>query len=94
MIKLESMKKDRFASYLECNGTREGLVKKALVMVKGRKILAGTDGVYTIVQVGDKVGVSKRCRYGKSKDAWNCNIGFSLAFLRALGLSENGASAE
>ena len=89
-MKLYPMKGNEIKTLLLENGTRDILIEKALEKVKGKEVKIGMDekDKFTIVQVGKEFGVSKRCTYSGMADKYSLQRGFTLAFLRAIGLSE------
>jgi len=95
MIKLRRISFDDAIDLLKKNGTREEVVKRAILMARGKPIYWGDDNglKFILVRVGNKsrerFGISKRCTYRKrGVDPYNLSIGFSIAFLRALDLKE------
>jgi len=91
MIVLSKVNMDFVQKRLLVNGMRDSVREMVAQMVGKRQVSLGYDASYkfTIVKVGNSYGVAKRCTYGKSADEAKLATGFTLALVRALGITKD-----
>lgn len=91
MIKLHKVKPEFVRRMLNLNGTRTSLIENTLAALdkERSRIEYGVDDddKFTLVKIGARYGISKRCTYRKIGDSVRECTGFTLALLRALELS-------
>lgn len=90
MIRLHKTPIKLVEMQLRKNGTRDSLIKNVLNIIGDDSVEYGMDidKRFTIVRIGSRYGVAKRCTYAGMNDYNKEQTGFTIALLRALDLKK------
>ena len=83
-MKLKEMKEATLLKHLRDAEMSKVKYDQIADCIKNQPISYSTDNKFTVILVGLKVGVAKRCTYAKKRDEQSLSRGIAIATSRAL----------
>jgi len=83
-MKLKSISHENLLRNILSTGISKAKYEEIKARMAGEVILFSNDTKFTVVVVGNLVGIAKRCTYAKKKDEMSISRGLAIATSRAL----------